>query len=229
MRERWKKGLTGVAMTENSIPDWERLAELAAGILTCPQCERWSSTKPPEPFWVGSDYRRGGIVLLARNPADKDGRPLPPEAQGWLGRLRDSHAEEDFRAWADWRRHDMLSRWSDGKPWDQWANAFKHATHGAASPNKLAWLNVLPACTAGDSPPPNDQLQHGRDEHLRPALQELRPKHIIWRYADAQRATVHLKSELQGAWRTDLGMGGITASAADRERINRELRAERTR
>ena len=83
-------------MKDNGVPDWGRLAELAAAIMTCPRCEEWTSTKPPEPFWVGPDYRRGGIVLLAPNPADKGGRPLPPEAQQRLDRLRDSHAVEDF-------------------------------------------------------------------------------------------------------------------------------------
>ncbi len=216
-------------MKEEGIPDWGRLAELAGAILTCTECERWSSTKPPEPFWVGSDYRREGIVLLARNPADKGGRPLPPRAQELLDLLRDSGTAEDFRAWANWRRRDMQSRWSDGKPWDQWANAFKPATLGVASPNELAWLNVLPARTAGNTKPPDDQLQHGRDKHLRPVLQELRPHHIVWRYVDAQKAAVHLKRELQGAWRTDLGMGGLVASKADRERINVELRGPTTR
>jgi hypothetical protein len=216
-------------MTENSVPHWGRLAELAGAILICPQCEEWSSTKPPEPFWVGPDYRRGGIVLLARNPADKGGRPLPPQAQELLDRLRASHAEEDFRAWADWRRQDMPSRWSDGRPWPQWATAFEPATRGVASPNELAWLNVLPARTAGDKRPPDFQLQHGRDDHLRPVLQELRPQHIVWRYVHARKAAAHLKRELQGAWRTDLGMERRTASTTDRERINHELRAGTTR
>lgn len=141
-------------MKERSVADCGRLAELAGAILTCAECDQWSSTKPPEPFWVGPDYRRGGIVLLARNPADKGGRPLPPEAQKLLDLLRDSGTAEDFRAWADWRRQDMQSRWSDGKPWDQWANAFKPATLGIASPNELAWLNVLPARTAGNAKRP---------------------------------------------------------------------------
>lgn len=213
-------------MTENGVPDWGRLAELAAAILACPECEQWSSIKPPEPFWVGPDYRRDGIVLLARNPADKRGRPLPPEARAQLERLLDSHAEKDFRVWADWRRQDMQRRWFDGKPWDQWATAFGPATRGVVSPDELAWLNVLPARTAGDKRPPDDQLQHGRDEHLRPVLRELRPNHIIWRFVHAQRAVVHLKGDLQGAWRTDLGMEGRTARTADRDWINRELLAQ---
>jgi hypothetical protein len=216
-------------MKENGVPDWGRLAVLAGSILACPKCQEWSSTKPPEPFWVGPDYRRGGIVLLARNPADKRGRPLPLEAQERLDRLRDSHTEEDFRAWADWRRQDMPSRWFDGKPWDQWATAFEPATRGVASSNELAWLNVLPARTTGNNGPREYQLEHGRDDHLRPVLQELRPNQIVWRYVAAQKAAAHLKRELQGAWRTDLGMGGITASTDDRQRINRELRAARTR
>lgn len=216
-------------MKDHSVPDWGRLAELAAAILTCPQCEEWTNTKPPEPFWVGPEYRRDGIMLLARNPADKGGRPLPPEAHELLDRLRESHAKEAFRAWADWRLRDMQSRWFDGRPWDQWATAFKHATRGVASPNELAWLNVSPARTAGNGAPSDDWLQHGQDEHLRPVLQELRPKHIIWRYAHAQRAAAQLKRELQGAWRTDLGMAGLRARTDDRDRINRELRAESTR
>jgi hypothetical protein len=216
-------------MKDNGVPDWGRLAELAAAILTCPRCEEWTSTKPPEPFWVGPDYRRGGIVLLARNPADKGGRPLPPEAQQRLDRLRDSHAVEDFRAWADWRRRDMPSRWFDGKPWNQWATAFEPAIRGVAFPSDLAWLNVLPARTAGNGAPPTYQLQHGQDTHLRPVLQEQRPKHIIWRYMHAERAAARLKHELQGAWRTDLGMGGLQARTDDRDRINRELRADTTR
>ncbi len=216
-------------MKEEGIPDWGRLAELAGAILTCAECERWSSTKPPEPFWVGSDYRRGGVVLLARNPADKGGRPLPPEAQELLDLLRDSGTAEDFRAWADWRRRDVQSRWSDGKPWDQWAGAFGPATRGVASPNELAWLNVLPARTAGDSRPRGYQLRHGRDEHLRPVLLELRPNDIVWRYEHARQAVVHLKQELGGAWRTDLGMKGRRAKEADRDSINVELRGPRTR
>jgi hypothetical protein len=106
-------------MSQEGVPDGGRLAELAGAILTCPDCERWSSTKPPEPFWVGADYRRGGIVLLARNPADKGGRPLPREAQALLKPLRDAGTAKDFRAWADWRCQDMQVRWSDGRPWDQ--------------------------------------------------------------------------------------------------------------
>jgi hypothetical protein len=175
------------------------------------------------------DYRRGGIVLLARNPADKGGRPLPPEAQALLERLRDSGAAEDFRAWVDWRCQDMQSRWSDGKPWDQWTNAFAPATRGIASPNELAWLNVSPARTAADTPPPHSQLRHGRDTHLRPVLQELRPNDLVWRYGAAQQAAVLLQHELRGAWRTDLGMGGLVARKADRERINIALRARRRR
>jgi hypothetical protein len=216
-------------MTENDAPDSGRLAELAAAILTCPQCETWTSTKPPEPFWVGPDYHRGGIVLLARNPADKGGRVLPPDAQELLDRLRDFGAEEDFRAWSDWRRRDIERRWFDGQPWDQWAKAFRPATHGVASPSELAWLNVLPARTARNKGPGSDRLQHGRDEHLRPVLLELRPKHIIWRYAGARRALEHLNRELHGQWRTDLGMEGITARADDYRRINRALHAEATR
>ncbi|HZC99238.1 MAG TPA: hypothetical protein VFA46_03325 [Actinomycetes bacterium] len=90
-------------------------------------------------------------------------------------------------------------------------------------------MNVLPARTAGDAAPSESQLRHGREQHLRLTLQELRPNDIIWRYVGAQNAAKLMKRELQGAWRTDLGMGGLVARTADRERINRELRVRRTR
>ena len=211
-------------MTDDSV-EWSRLAGLARSILTCPDCIRWSSTKPPEPFWVGPGYKPGGIVLLARNPADKGGRPLPPDALKLLDELAKSGSTDDFRAWSEWRRRDMQRRWSDGRPWDQWARAFAPATRGAASVNELAWLNVLPARTAGNAKPSAQQLLHGENAHLRPVLEELEPSDIVWRYADAQKAVVRLKDSLRGNWRTDLGMNGLAVSRNDRDRVNTALRS----
>lgn len=212
----------------DGVPDWARLGELARGILTCPECVGWSRAKPPEPFWVGPAYERSGIVLLARNPADKGGRALPPEALRLLGVLAETGSADDLRAWSDWRRRDMKSRWFDGRPWDQWARAFEPATRGVVAAEELVWLNVLPARTAGDALPKAQQLEHGQNAHLRPILEELQPGVIVWRYADAQKAAVRLKQSLRGGWRTDLGMGGLTVSRVDRDLINSELRARRT-
>ncbi len=171
-------------------PNWDRLATLAAQILACPLCERWSSVPPPEPFWVGSDYRVGGIVLLARNPADKGGRSLPPEPLATLQRLRQSESQDEFRQWSEWRRRDTVNR-----PWKQWNDAFGPATRGVVGPSELAWLNVLPARTSGNARPTREQFDHGREAHLRPVLEALDPESVVWRYVEAGQALELLKSE----------------------------------
>lgn len=161
--------------------DWQRITDEAVSILTCEVCAAASTDGLPQPFWVGEDYRPGGVVLVARNPASKE---LPPAAKRLLERLREERNPVAFMEWSRWRIAHMT-----GKPWTQWKLAFSKAVAGCLAPEQLAWLNVAPFATRNDAAPSAELRLHGRDQHLAPMLIEvLCPVAVVTRYTAAEAA-----------------------------------------
>jgi hypothetical protein len=126
--------------------DWERVTAEAVRILTCEQCTTHAVDGLPQPFWVGEDYRPGGVVLVARNPASKE---LPTAAKRILQRLSDRRDQTTFIEWSRWRIEHVT-----GKPWRQWSMAFAKAVGGCQTPEQLAWLKRHPHSLRPTTPPP---------------------------------------------------------------------------
>jgi len=174
--------------------DWRRITDEAVRILTCEVCAAASVDGLPQPFWVGEDYRPGGVVLVARNPAGKE---LLPPARRLLERLREERDPAAFMEWSRWRIAHMT-----GKPWTQWKLAFGKAVAGCRTPQQLAWLNVTPFATRNDAAPRAELRVHGRGQHLAPMLVEvLRPATVVTRYTAAEAAV----SAISGPWQS----GGV--------------------
>jgi hypothetical protein len=132
-----RPGTVGVMRMGSQELDWQRVTDEAVRILTCEVCTAGSTEGLPQPFWVGAAYRPGGVVLVARNPASK---PLPEDVGRLLERLRAAPGPAGFAEWSTWRIGHMI-----GKPWTQWQRAFAKAVAGCWQPDKLAWLNLVPA------------------------------------------------------------------------------------
>jgi hypothetical protein len=195
--------------------DWQRVTDEAARILTCEICTEGSAHGLPQPFWVGPDYRPGGIVLVARNPA---GKPLPEDAGRLLERLRAAPSPAGFAEWSRWRIKHMTT-----KPWTQWQRAFAKAVDGCWQPNQLAWLNVVPVPSVNDATPNPAFCEHGRRVHLTPMLTEvLQPAAVITRYTAAADAV----NTIPGPWQDGgvFAINGRVASTGRTSRINQALR-----
>jgi hypothetical protein len=128
--------------------DWNRVTTEAVRVLTCAQCTADAVDGLPQPFWVGEDYRPGGVVLVARNPASKE---LPPDAKRILQRLSERGDQATFLEWSRWRIEHMT-----GKPWRQWSMAFARQSK-AARPRSSS-----PGSTSAHSPRPTTPPQASR-------------------------------------------------------------------
>jgi hypothetical protein len=126
------------------------------------------------------DYTPGGLVLLAKNPADKE---VPEHIDGLLQQLKERPDEETFKAWSRARCSHMVS-----KPWVQWELAFELALGARFRPERLVWLNVVPYRTVGNAELDEPSLEHGRTRHLAPLLVLLEPARIVTRYHVAKNA-----------------------------------------
>lgn len=196
----------------NDSLDWNEAGEVALGIANCTTCAAVATGGPPQPYWIGPQFRPGGAIWLAQNPGS-GGLKNPAREQEFrseFDRFAKSGGSGDaFRRWSVYRIDDL-------RHWGQ-DYAFRGVFDGCLEPEEVAWLNVVPV--RGDRW--RGVLDHAIDAHLRPMLGLLAPRVVVARYRAAADAAQSISG---GQWEV-CALPGIGASRADRARAKGRLRA----
>jgi hypothetical protein len=195
------------------ILDWAAVTAQAAAILTCPHCSGEAQDGMPQPPWVGAQYAPNGIVLLAQNPSSV--RDLSEHERQLLQRLATEPSVGLLQEWSHHRIGHMVA-----KPWRQWKEGFQRAVGRCLSPERTAWLNVVPYTTLGNRSPSQRDRERCRDDHLAPLLELLQPRGVIARYEAARRAL----AATPGPWQANpMALPGMGVSRLDARIVHQTL------